>query len=930
VTPGTSELASYLAALADSEIMYGDLEAAKKHELQALEIAERHTPGGRELIAPLTGLGFVSLYSGDLDAAEEYFARTVELKKKHGEDPVDLACSLLNMGLVPLERQDFAAARRCFKKVIELLEEHAPEHPNKAKALSNLAEMAFRQGDDRAAVEYARQALPMFEKTMPGSIDHSMALTRMGMAASAEGDFKAAMNYHRQAMAIRERHLPGSDLTAESLHFMAAQLIDHGELEKAERYQRRAFRIVKNETANMTAAQIGDNLGLIERAKGNYAEAERLFTFALTNWANYGGPEHRELADVYNDLSGLFLLQGRHHEAMGSALRAEAIYRNHYRWTARSLPEEQALAYGWSTSDVVLSLADAFADRVPQAPSLALDAVVRSRAIILDEVAARNRVIASGADPEIAHLADELTVARERFASLFVRGAGGSDPKTYRAALDKAHQERDRIEGELAYKSRSFRVELARSAAGLEEVIAQLPPGTALVAYVVYHRYDTVKIPITWGNSSGCGSPWFSAFVARPDAPPVMVSLGEVSAIDRRIEDLRLQIAAVAAAPGRSLARSERSYRSAGAGLRQVIWDPLLPHLADVDHVLVVPDGALNIVSLAALPVGESEYLIDTGPRIHYLSTERDLVVADDLPDGRGLLVVGDPSFDEPRLFAALRPAGDDSPFNDSIQLASTSTFRGGVSSCADFHSMRFEELPASRDEVDHVVDLWQRQLEKAPRLRGPSDAAQEVLVLTGPAANEAALKATAERYRVLHLATHGFFIDGKCRSVFETAAEVDQRHGASAPLHIESPFLLAGLALAGANHRKAARPEEEDGILTAEEIATLDLSGVEWAVLSACDTGVGELSAGEGVFGLRRAFQVAGVRTLIMSLWPVDDEASRTWMRKLYENRLVHGASTIDSVHDASLAVLEERRQKGLSTHPFYWAGFIASGDWR
>jgi CHAT domain-containing protein len=145
-----------------------------------------------------------------------------------------------------------------------------------------------------------------------------------------------------------------------------------------------------------------------------------------------------------------------------------------------------------------------------------------------------------------------------------------------------------------------------------------------------------------------------------------------------------------------------------------------------------------------------------------------------------------------------------------------------------------------------------------------------------------------------------------------------------------ESPLLLSGLALAGANHRDAAGPDEEDGILTAEEIASLNLTNVEWAVLSACDTGVGEVRVGEGVFGLRRAFEVAGARTLIMSLWPVEDETTRHWMKALYDNRIAKGMSTIDAVHEANLQVLRQRREAGLSTHPAYWAGFIASGDWQ
>ena len=100
--------------------------------------------------------------------------------------------------------------------------------------------------------------------------------------------------------------------------------------------------------------------------------------------------------------------------------------------------------------------------------------------------------------------------------------------------------------------------------------------------------------------------------------------------------------------------------------------------------------------------------------------------------------------------------------------------------------------------------------------------------------------------------------------------------------------------------------------------------------MLSACDTGVGELRAGEGLFGLRRAFQVAGARTVITSLWPVEDKATRQWMTALYRGRFLKGLGTAESIREASLEVLRQRRVKRQSTHPFYWAGFVAAGDWR
>jgi CHAT domain-containing protein len=186
----------------------------------------------------------------------------------------------------------------------------------------------------------------------------------------------------------------------------------------------------------------------------------------------------------------------------------------------------------------------------------------------------------------------------------------------------------------------------------------------------------------------------------------------------------------------------------------------------------------------------------------------------------------------------------------------------------------------------------------------------------------------------MIHLATHGFFLDGRCaptatasRGIGGLVSGTPRARSGSRP---GNPLVLSGLVLAGANRRDVVAPGAEDGILMAEEIATLDLSGTEWAVLSACNTAIGEVRPGEGVFGLRRAFRVAGAGTVVMSLWPVQDAAAREWMRGLYEARLDAGLDTAQAVRRATLGALEARRKDGRSRHPFFWAGFVAVGDWR
>jgi CHAT domain-containing protein len=142
--------------------------------------------------------------------------------------------------------------------------------------------------------------------------------------------------------------------------------------------------------------------------------------------------------------------------------------------------------------------------------------------------------------------------------------------------------------------------------------------------------------------------------------------------------------------------------------------------------------------------------------------------------------------------------------------------------------------------------------------------------------------------------------------------------------------MFLAGLAFAGANVRDRATDGEDDGILTADEISRLYLSSAEWVVLSACDSGGGRIQLDDGLLGLRRAFQIAGAKTVIGSLWPVDDELTREWMRKLYESRLEEGLDTPASVHAANIALLERLHRDGPSTHPALWGGFVSFGSWR
>jgi CHAT domain-containing protein len=182
--------------------------------------------------------------------------------------------------------------------------------------------------------------------------------------------------------------------------------------------------------------------------------------------------------------------------------------------------------------------------------------------------------------------------------------------------------------------------------------------------------------------------------------------------------------------------------------------------------------------------------------------------------------------------------------------------------------------------------------------------------ILTGSRATESAIKSV--RFpRVLHVATHGFFLQDQ---------DLSAATGPGAAAALEDPMLRSGLVFAGAN---TGRSGSDDGVLTALEAAALGLSGTQLVVLSACETGVGDVRTGEGVFGLRRAFMVAGAETLVMSLWQVDDQATERLMTEFY-GRLTKGEGRAEALRQASLALLRDPARR----HPFFWASFIAAGE--
>ncbi len=933
--PESDQVAFVLFNIGSTNFDSREYVAARQAFERAMAIWEKVHGADHPLVARgLNGLANVLSALGDPAAAQPLIERAVGIwEKAYGPENPYVAMGLNSLAAVLTARGDYVKVRALFERALAINEKSfGPEHPTVARVLNSFGAFEQIMGDYAAARPLYVRALAIREKEF-GSEHVDVARTRMNLAGvlRGAGELDSARSLLERALATDEKLLgPENPDVALILENLGALLEDTGDYAAARRAHERSLAIREKALGvdhHMVATNL-DHLTDILRTSGNFEAARASAARSLAVREKALGPDHPDLAESLSRLAWLEAAQGDGGHALEHALAAERITLDHLRLTSRGLSERQALQYASVRKtglDVALNLAAAGLDAPSRRRSL--DALVRSRAVVMDEMAARHRSAGDTAKPGVARAAADLASARTRLANLVVRGVGDDEPPIYRKLVANARDEAERAERAMAEVSATFVLEGSRSRIGIAEVTEHLPAGAALVAVAEFQRSDRSARGATLPGTTAS----YLAFVLRSgESDPTVVDLGAASRIDSLVGTWKRAASAGGQSTG-GRGSSESAYREVGSALRVAVWDPVASAMGGARLAFVVPDGSLNLVSFAALPVEGGGYLVERDPMFHYLSAERDLVQLSPPARSEGLLALGGPDFD-----AASPSARSESQRRPRGRVASTTppsatAYRGPRSSCGALAGMRFEPLGATGEETREIAQLWKRRA-------GGSSGSGDVLDLRGGAANEAALKQAAPGRRVLHLATHGFFLGGECGSVpgpgrgMGSLAEVPAPRDSSptAPILSESPLLRSGLVLAGANHRSDAGANDDDGILTAEEIASLALSGVEWAVLSACETGVGDIRAGEGVFGLRRAFQVAGVGTLIMSLWSVDDEATRSWMRALYQGRLKDRLDTAAAVRHASLEILRERRAKKSSTHPFYWAAFVGAGDWR
>jgi CHAT domain-containing protein/Tfp pilus assembly protein PilF len=959
--------------------VYGKREEFAKAEgayRRALAIREKALgPDSPEVASTLYNLSFVYTNTGRYGEAEPLLKRALAIQEKAlGADNLYVALTLNNLAYLYMETGDYERSEALFRRSLAIMEKlFGPENALVATPLNSLATLYRRKGDYLRAEPMLRRALAIQEKAGPERTDTAIALKSLALLYSDEGDDERALPLLERALAILEKSEgPESSTVAATLNSIATIYESRRDYARSVSLYQRALSAVEKTlgTDNPVYATMLSNLAVAYSDQGDYAEARQLTERALAIREKAYGPEHPDvaaalanLASVYFDgddfergepllkralaiteraygpdhpnvgtylanLATIYWRRGDTRQALDALARNAELRERNLALLLTAGSEERKRRYMATLADETDGIVSFHVNSAPAEPGaaeLALTTVLRRKGRVLDAVADEVGALRRRLDPQDRALLDRLSSARSALSRLVLDG-GGMDAAERRAEEERLKSEIDRLEAEVSARSAQFRTQsLPVTLRAVQEAI---PQDAALVEFVLYRPYDVKATNV----KSRFGPPRYVAYVLRRTGAPRWVDLGEAAGIDTAVASWRRALASPAS----------REVNQRARAVDELLMRRVRALVGDARHLLLSPDGALNLIPFAALVNEQNRYLVEDYS-ITYLTSGRDLLRLQTSAESRqGPVVVADPLFDA----SAVTATATTSTSAASNAASSSSPANAAPSSATASPSNTPATTAASPPQNRRSADLARVVFPPLPGTRGEAAALGAIMpgarMLTEAQATEAAIKRVSGP-SILHIATHGFFLPDQPQAV----AAGDTRGlllSSDAPVRVEgeNPLLRSGLALAGANRGQGG--DGEDGVLTALEAAGLDLWGTKLVVLSACDTGLGEVRDGDGVYGLRRALVLAGSESQVMSLWQVDDAATRDLMVAYYK-RLRAGEGRTEALRQVQLEMIRGARRDGggqtraLSSdarasadrsHPFFWAAFIQSGEWR
>ncbi|MEM6432633.1 MAG: CHAT domain-containing tetratricopeptide repeat protein [Cyanobacteria bacterium P01_D01_bin.115] len=843
---------------------WGRFSEAEELYIESLEINQ----GGQGLDeqylsyvpSALSNLGGLYVAQGRYSEAERLHLEALEMRRERfGEGSSAVGLSLGWLAYLYMFQGRYDEAEPLFLEVLEINREQQARRNEIAIDLNNLARLYYAQGRYNEAEPLFREAIEMYREILElreGNILLNLAtsLRSLGTLYISEGRFDEA----------------------EAL-FLEAQEIYQRNPELGEFYIDNAPNL--------------DGLAAIYQSWGDYAKAELLIKQAMTIYSQQLGDNHPNIASSLNRLSILHQAKGNFDQAISLFDEGLEIEELHLNVNLASLADGQRQAYAATIADStnrVISLDLQSNTNSSRATRLALTTLLRRKGRILEAGSSGIERLRQNLTDEEKSLLNTLSSVRQQLAALIFNPPDNLPLEQYRTLLSQLEVDENELSSNLARRSAAFRADEVE-AFQAESVQAQIPADGVLVEYARYRTFDAV--------AGDFGAPRYAVYLLFPDGRIEAVDLGDATEIDAAVQSfvglLQTRSAEFQRGPGAPPTIREADVEQITGDIKALVFDPIAPYLQDTDHLLISPDGQLNLLPFEALQAeAGGDYLVQQY-QISYLNSGRDLLKFDVVePSDNQAVIVANPDYEvaDDTVVAQGRSTGDNRRSTELSQL-------------------QVGPLPGTAAEAEAI-----RPLLPNADIRIEDEATENLIK-------------SVESPRILHIATHGFFLPNVERPEVDSSLALASSNpfgSVAAPgVAVENPLLRSGLALAGFNTRSSG---SEDGVLTALEASQLNLFGTQLVVLSACDTGLGDITNGEGVYGLRRAFAIAGAESQMLSLWQVSDFGTQSLMARYYEN-LTAGMGRSEALREVQLEMIEEG---GEYSHPYYWAAFILAGDWR
>jgi CHAT domain-containing protein/tetratricopeptide (TPR) repeat protein len=863
---------------------------------EALALLECAGTPDRCTMTCLNNLALMHHECGEYEKAETYFQQTLAIGKRIlGEQHPDIARTLESFAGVRQAQHRHLEAQTLLEKATEIYEtSFGAQSSQYLKAVVLLANLHSATGDTERTELLLLKAQDSIVRMRSGRHpDHVFTLQQLGQAYWEIGDYERSRELYERSLTIASanwgKHHP---LYASALIGLGLVRLTLDEYPAAQSLLEEARRVLNSANGALNMQYVGclSLLAYLYQAMGQFRRAELFSKQALKLNRVVFGDNHPSSTRYARDVVTALMATDQKELAFEMLLAVQRTHEQHivdFSWGATERQAQHFLDQVKAFSDTFLSVVGRFFSDNASHVGSAFNLVLRSKGLGAEIASRKLESVLGDADVKLKVEFEGLQALRRKLATLSLDGPDNACSNASTSLLEDLRERKERLERRLCQQLPVLQFEKQIGEVTGSIIAATLPEGSVLIEIVRAEMRD-FKAVAAKGED-----PWRSArylafiLVAGKPSAIVLRDLGDAETIDELSKLFLVNITGDT---------TQDSYSFCGRLLRKIIFDPLINDFHGLNRLYISPDGDLNLLPFETLPLDDGSFLSER-LEISYLNSGRHLLRSSRSPrlDLGPSLVVANPEF-------LLRC--------DKNQLSEVSCrdkpTRGLGARDLINSQIRFEPLPgAQREGASVSIRIGTHQF------------------WTGAEALESRIK-TIRSPQILHIATHGFFLPNREKELNEVShlsiGKARRLHGPG----MENPMLRSGLALAGAQtylENGFLPAEAEDGLLTAEDVSGMDLRGTELVVLSACDTGRGEAKVGQGVFGLRRAFEIAGARTMITSLWKASDGATCELMIAFYDG-LKNGKTKLSAFRSAQ----EKLRRK--YHHPYYWGAFILIGD--